>query len=550
MKIFDMHTHSGNIQPNPKQLIEKMEAAGVYGGCVFSCEPKNNIVDAEAAEKYNMPFKKRLEKVLEWTKGYEDRLFPILWIHPDEENIIENIKEAADAGICGFKMICNNFYVYEEKCMNLLREIAKLNKPVIFHSGILWDGGVSSKYNRPLNWEALVEIEGLRFSMGHCSWPWTDECIAMYGKFLNALTTRNSAEMFFDITPGTPKVYREDLLKKLYLSGYDVGNNVMFGTDGNANDYNSKWASDWLEFDGKIMDELGISKANIEALYYGNLMRFLGKSKEKVSHVSPVPDNADTWNPYNMAVNEIITKWYKKLGFRSKYDDEFFESLENIKISDAVSINTYNIKEKSGKRNLLSFLFMCEELSVKYMEKGISEGILIDTLKDLVRWTWEDSNGEFALHELGWLKNHMSMKLFKLGRLQFCMGSKNNLEIHIPEEGPLDISECKKSIEMAKEFFGKYFPEFRYDHFSCSSWLLDQSLEEILNENSNIIKFQQMFDITSQKKSDDLLGYIFKWKADREDINNCVCKSGFAKKVKERIENGGDFFSGYGIIEK
>ena len=549
MGKFDMHIHSDiKAEVNPEQLLKRMEETGIYGGCIFSDQPINNIPGGKA--DCDLSFNARLNSVLAWTKGYEDRLFPILWVHPDEENITENIKEAVDAGICGFKIICNNFYVYEEKCMRLLKEIAKYDKPVIFHSGILWDGGVSSKYNKPLNWEALLEIEGLRFSMGHCSWPWIDECVAMYGKFLNALETRNTAEMFFDITPGTPKIYREELLKKLYLTGYDSGKNIMFGTDGSAHDYNTNWTKGWLDFDGKIMNELGICRENIEGMYYKNLMRFLGKSEAAVSHVSPVPDNADTWHPHNMQVNEIITEWYKKLGFKSKYDSEFYEALENIKISDAVSVNTYNLQEKCGKRNLLSFLFMCEALKERYLKKGISEEILIDTLKDLVRWTWYDSNGELALHELGWLKNHMSMKLFKLGRLQFCMGNENNIEIHIPEEGPLDISECEKSIIMAKEFFEKFFPDFKYDHFSCSSWLLDKSLKEILNENSNIIKFQQMFDITHQKKSDNILGYVFKWKVDREDINNCPCRSGFAKRVKERIENGGYFFSGYGIIEK
>ena len=67
------------------------------------------------------------------------------------------------------------------------KEIAKLNVPVIFHTGILWDGRVSSNYNRPLHWESLLPITNLRFSMGHCSWPWVDECIALYGKFLKSV---------------------------------------------------------------------------------------------------------------------------------------------------------------------------------------------------------------------------------------------------------------------------------------------------------------------------------------------------------------------------
>ena len=210
MKIYDMHIHTRIGKPDPEDILKKMEAAGVYGGCLFSVRPR------EINYETGLDFEERLANLLEWTRGYEGRLFPVLWIHPDEENLIENIHKAVNAGVMGFKIICNNFYIYEERCLEILREIAKLNKPVIFHSGILWDGTVSSNYNRPLNWESLIDIEGLRFSMGHCSWPWIDECIAMYGKFLNALSRKNTAEMFLDITPGTPEIYRKELLTKLF----------------------------------------------------------------------------------------------------------------------------------------------------------------------------------------------------------------------------------------------------------------------------------------------------------------------------------------------
>ena len=36
--------------------------------------------------------------------------------------------------------------------------------------------------------EAGFDIPGLRFCCAHISWPWCEECVAVYGKFLNALT--------------------------------------------------------------------------------------------------------------------------------------------------------------------------------------------------------------------------------------------------------------------------------------------------------------------------------------------------------------------------
>ena len=287
-KIYDMHIHSEAAlsRINSERILERMETAGVYGGCIFSERPHEGVT-----------FEERLEGVMTWTKGYEDRLFPVMYIHPDEEDILQKIHIAAEWGVCAFKIICRDFYVYEEKSMKVLREIAKMGKPVFFHSGILWDGKVSSNYNRPLNWEALLEIEGLRFSMGHCSWPWIDECVALYGKFMNALSKGNSAEMFFDITPGTPVIYREELLTKIYTVGYDVGDNIMFGTDGHAEDYKNQWTAKWLKIDGEILDKIGVSEKNRRKLYHDNLMRFLGKTPTKIEHAVPDIDDSREWSP-------------------------------------------------------------------------------------------------------------------------------------------------------------------------------------------------------------------------------------------------------------
>ena len=556
-----MHIHALNTKPDPEYLIQKLDASGIYGACVFSNWPDR------ANEKLGTSFNERLNEVLDWTNGYEDRLFPVLWIHPYEENILENVKLAVQKGIPAFKIICTDFYIYEDQCLELLREIAKLNVPVIFHTGILWDGKVSSNYNRPLNWEALLDISGLRFSMGHCSWPWIDECIALYGKFLNALRYNGdvNAEMFFDITPGTPEIYREELLTKLYTIGYDVSNNIMFGTDSNAHEYSVDWAKKWLKIDGDILNKLGVSKENQEKLYYHNLLRFLGKTVEKIEIKTPTTDNSNAFDCTNPKTKEVIEKWYKKLSFPKEFDEEFYEAVNQIPISDAINIQNYDLSCNDGKRNLLSFLFMCEELEAKYKLKSISNDILLDTLSDLVLWTktWSEIKGELYLGEIEWLSRHLSMRLFKLGRLQFCFGKAehdhsgtkvkkgdNVIEIHIPATSSLDVDDCKKSINNSKEFFAKYYPEFAYDSYTCHSWLLDTSLIEILKPDSNIISFQNLFKIIQQEESYGILCYVFKRNTTLFNLNNLKPYNSFSEKVIERIKNGGKFFISYGFLNK
>ncbi len=280
MKIFDMHIHTGDGEIRQNYLLEQMEKSGVWGGALISACPEE-----AAPDLFKLPYKERIENIMAWTKGYEDRLIPILWVHPFEKNVEEVVKAAKDSGIRAFKIICDKFAVYSPENMRLLSAIEETGLPVVFHTGILWSGNDSSKYNKPVDWECMLNFNNIKFSMGHCSWPWHDECIAVYGKFLNSYLTRNSSEMFFDITPGTPKIYRRELLTKLYTVGYDVENNVMFGTDSFSNDYNPEWVSGWLKMDGEIFDELGLTAEQREKIYSGNLERFL--SGGSIEHVLP-----------------------------------------------------------------------------------------------------------------------------------------------------------------------------------------------------------------------------------------------------------------------
>lgn len=274
MSIFDIHIHAcGELTKtafDPLSLLKQMDAAGVSGGCVFSGAPRY-----WGADRVYSP-KERLDEILRCCEGFQDRLYPILWVHPDEDGTLDAVEEAAERGIMGFKIICNNFFVYEDKSLELLEKIEKTNRPVLFHSGILWDDTVSCEYNRPLHWEAVCRIPGLRFSLAHCSWPWYDEAIALYGKlcFNHRKDASKYSEMFLDLTPGTPVPYRKDLYTKLLGSGYDIENNLLWGTDCYANAYDSAWAQQWHQLDESIFDELGVSSETRRKIYYENRKRF------------------------------------------------------------------------------------------------------------------------------------------------------------------------------------------------------------------------------------------------------------------------------------
>ena len=123
-----------------------------------------------------------------------------------------------------------------------------------------------------------MEIQGLRFALAHISWPWCDENLAVYGKIQYALAHRPdlSAEMFIDMTPGTPPIYRDDALTKLFTVGYPVIDNVLFGTDCNANHYDAEMVTELMAIDNRIYKKLGMGDDLLHKIYSDNLKRFIG----------------------------------------------------------------------------------------------------------------------------------------------------------------------------------------------------------------------------------------------------------------------------------
>lgn len=272
--MIDGHIHIISSDINKKEFVNRLNMAGFTGGVILSMPPKCNCHSKDITSA-----KDRLEQLFNLTSENKN-MYPVFWIDPLEDDAIMQVETAVNMGVKAFKIICDRYYPSDPCAMTVFKKIASFNKPIIFHSGILWNGKDSGKYSRPVNFEALLEIDNLRFSLAHGSWPWIDECIAVYGKFLNtyAVNPNYKGEMFIDITPGTPVIYRKELLYKLFNVGYDIENNVIFGTDSVVHDYNVDWAIEWINRDSDIYKELGVDVK--EKVFSKNIKRFLGLVKD------------------------------------------------------------------------------------------------------------------------------------------------------------------------------------------------------------------------------------------------------------------------------
>lgn len=267
---IDAHVHMEMMgeKPDREEFLKRLKEAGMDGAAVFSPSPSGNEKD----------YRKRLERVIGFTKG-EELLFPFFFLDPTQEDAHAQMEDALEAGVKGFKIICTHFYPSDPKVLEACRWAAEKGVPVMFHSGILYDGiNVSGKYNRPCEFEALLSVEKLRFSMAHVSWPWTDECIAVYGKFDSYKKREPSgkaASLYLDLTPGTPFTYREGMLTHLLGNDFQVEDTMFWGSDNSVENYRPDYVKKWVEKDCEIYHRLGLSEEVVNKVYSGNYLQFL-----------------------------------------------------------------------------------------------------------------------------------------------------------------------------------------------------------------------------------------------------------------------------------
>ena len=95
-------------------------------------------------------------------------------------------------------------------------------------------------------------------------------------------------QMFIDITPGTPPIYRLDALTKLLTVGYDIHENIIFGTDCYGENYSIEKATKWLKIDKAILRKLKLSRI-ADNIYCENFRRFIGLSDSSRPKYIPTP---------------------------------------------------------------------------------------------------------------------------------------------------------------------------------------------------------------------------------------------------------------------
>ncbi|WBB78661.1 acyltransferase domain-containing protein [Micromonospora sp. WMMD882] len=144
-----------------------------------------------------------------------------------------------------------------------------------------------------------------------------------------------------------------------------------------------------------------------------------------------------------------------------------------------------------------AYLALVDVVRGYHRDHGVPDAVSWATLADLGRNLAIDrrmSREGWPVMQ-SWLTLHARGGLYELGRLQHQRSGDDAIGLHITEAGPLSPAAVTASLDEARAFFPRHFPDERYTAFSCGSWLLDPQLREYLPEGSNIVRFQRMFEL-------------------------------------------------------
>lgn len=191
----------------------------------------------------------------------------------------------------------------------------------------------------------------------------------------------------------------------------------------------------------------------------------------------------------------------------------------------------------------------------RYQVMGIAPEIYIATMRCFTRFLreCECKNGRMYFDRAWWTYRQISMRLFRLGALEYELEShegENAIAVHIPSDASLRAEAVDASLEQANAFFHAHFPDFAKAPYTCDSWLLSPGLRPLLPEGSNILAFQNRFVILREEpENQDYLEWLFQ-APEGTDYAALPERTGLQRKAKALLLSGGKLGSAYGIMKR
>lgn len=153
-----------------------------------------------------------------------------------------------------------------------------------------------------------------------------------------------------------------------------------------------------------------------------------------------------------------------------------------------------------------------------------------------------------------WASRFIWGEIVQIGIFQYEF-KKNYLDqedvifIHIPRSNGFTKKIIDNSLNRKEEVF-KYFNAPKDIKFVTFSWLLSPDLRCILKDDSNILYFQNKFDLIFTKENKkDFLKFVFNEPFEINDYNILKEETSLQKNIKNKLINKEKLYIGLGILK-
>lgn len=225
--------------------------------------------------------------------------------------------------------------------------------------------------------------------------------------------------------------------------------------------------------------------------------------------------------------------------WKIKYIDEFFGNNVNPFVTNLMIIMGY----ETHKNNMIKYKLDEKQVEIhKLRVKECFENDLIYRKYNSVR-----------ISQMLWAVYFIRVRILEVGRLQYEYdGIEKNIaviKIHIPKGKKLDLIEVKDSIKHSKKELQQVFKLDKIKYI-CNSWLLSNQIYNILDKNSNISLFHNLFFVEDGNNCmDDIMNFVY-------GINKCdeykelSEETNLQRKIKKQLLDGKKFYLGLGILKE
>lgn len=266
--------------------------------------------------------------------------------------------------------------------------------------------------------------------------------------------------------------------------------------------------------------------------YQINDTNYKNKCYKCIKDVNEIKDfNTKAEEIYNILYNnkpfKINTLW-KRQNMIDLFGKQYNPYITNILVLYGYEIHCQNMKLKNYNNEQ-------KELYKRRVKETLTNDVFVRKLEGI------------RISQMIWAAYFINTKLIEVGRLQYEK-RENYIKIHIPSGEKLQIDKVLDSIKNSKQEIEKYFniknPEYR-----CDSWLLSNQINNIIDANSNIAKFYNLFEVKDGlDATKDILNFVFNVQ-ECSDYNDLVEDTSLQKLLKQQLLQNKEIKIGCGKLK-